>query len=141
MRLPGRILVGLKTLDHVDELMDLACRLGSPGALLRLVHVIELPDPTPLDASVPDLEDMAKEILEKAEGIARQCKMNVSTVVLRAHSASSTLADELAENNIELAVLGYHHRRSFGEILLGTTAQHMAKNAPCRILLSIPPRA
>ncbi len=141
MRPPERILVGLKTLDHVDELMDLACRLGSPSSSLRLVHVIELPDPTPLDAIVPELEDTAREILEKAESVARQSGMNASTVVLRAHNAASALVDELTENRIELAVLGYHHRRSFGEMLLGTTAQHLAKDAPCRVLLSIPPHA
>jgi nucleotide-binding universal stress UspA family protein len=136
-----RILVGLKTLDHVDELMDLACRLGSPTASLRLVHVIELPDPTPLDADVPELEAVAREILEKAESIAHQSAMKVSTGVFRAHSAASALFDELKTNKIELAILGYHHSRSIGEILLGTTAQHMAKHAPCRILLSIPARA
>ncbi len=141
MRPPEKILVGLKTLDHADELMDLACRMASPRASLRLVHVIELPDPTPLDASVPELEAIAKEILETAENIARQVGLNASTVILRAHSAASALVDELTENKIDLAVLGYHHRRSIGEIFLGTTAQNMAKNAPCRILFSIPPRS
>jgi len=139
MKASERILVGLKTLEHVEELMDLACRLGSPTAWLRLVHVIELPDPTPLDADVPELEALAKEILEKAGRIASQSRLNRSTAVLRAHGAASALIDEIERNKIDLAVLGYHHRRSIGEILLGTTAQHLARGAPCRVLLSIPP--
>jgi nucleotide-binding universal stress UspA family protein len=106
-----------------------------------VVHVIELPDATPLDADVPDLEATAREILEKAEALARRSGMNVSTAVFRAHGAASALLDELERNKIELAVLGYHHRRSIGEILLGTTAHHMTKHAPCRILLNIPPHA
>ncbi len=140
MKQPERILVGLKTLDHVDELMDLACRTGSPTASLRLVHVVELPDPTPLDASVPEIEEMAREILRKAESIAHQCGRSASSAILRAHSAAPALVDDMQENRIELAVLGYHHKRSIGEILLGTTAQSLAKSAPCRILLNIPPR-
>ncbi len=136
-----RILVGLKTLEYVDELMDLACRMGGTTTSLRLVHVIELPDPTPLDADVPELEKLAGAILNKAGQIAGRNGMKISTAVVRAHSAASALIDELEANKIELAVLGYHHRRSIGEILLGTTAQHLARTAPCRILLSIPPRA
>src|SRR5438067_5126326 len=42
MRKPKRILVGLKTLENAVELTTLASRLGSRGASLILVHVIEL---------------------------------------------------------------------------------------------------
>ncbi|HYK90950.1 MAG TPA: universal stress protein, partial [Acidobacteriota bacterium] len=107
---------------------------------LLLVHVIELPDPTPLDAEVPDLEATAKRILDKAKRIALRSNMKVSTQVLRAHGAAFALLDELKQRKIELAVLGYHHERTIGEILLGTTAQHLARHAPCHILFDIPPR-
>ena len=141
MNRPKRILIGLKTLDHTDELMDLACRLGTLGASLLLVHVIELPDPTPLDAEVPNLEAEARKILAKAKRIARRSKMKVNALILRAHDSGSALLDEMKEKKIDLAVLGYHHRHTLREILLGTTAQHLAKNAPCHIVLNIPPRA
>jgi nucleotide-binding universal stress UspA family protein len=140
MKRAKRILIGLKTPDHAGELADLACRLGARGASLLLVHVIELPDITPLDAEVPDLEATAKQMLGKARRIALRSGMKVSTLILRAHSAASALLDELKQKKIELAVLGYHHKRTLGEILLGTTAKHLAKDAPCHIVLSIPPR-
>ncbi len=35
---------------------------------------------------------------------------------------------------------GYHHRHTLGEIILGSTARHLAQHAPCHIVLSIPPR-
>jgi len=135
-----RILIGLKTLDTTDGLMELACRLGARGASLRLVHVIELPDPTPLDAEVPDLDAMAAKIIEKGKRIARRNRMKVSALTVRAHDAASALLDEMKGKKTELAVLGYHHRRSLGEIILGTTAQHLARHAPCHIVLNIPPR-
>ncbi len=139
MKRAKRILIGLKTSDHCGELTDLACRLGARGASLLLVHVIELPDPTPLDAEVPDMEAAAKQILGKARRIALRSGMKVSTLVLRAHSAASALLDELKQKKVDLAVLGCHHKRTLGEILLGTTAQHLAKQAPCHIVLSVPP--
>lgn len=141
MRKAKRILVGLKILDNTVELTDLACRLGARGASLLLVHVIELPDNTPLDAQVPNLEAEARKILHTGERVARRSRLNAKTLVLRAHSASAALLDELKGNKNDLAVLGYHHGRTLGEVVFGTTARHLATHAPCHVVLSIPPAA
>ena len=102
MKKAKRILIGLKTLDHAVELTDFACRLGARGASLLLVHIIELPDPTPLDAEVPDLEAMAKKILRAAERVASRSEMKVSGLVLRAHDAGPALLDEMKEKKVDL---------------------------------------
>ena len=141
MKRAKRILIGLKTLDHAVELTDFACRLGARGAALLLIHIIELPDPTPLDAEVPELEATAKKILRTAARVAGRSGMKVSTLVLRAHDAGPALADEMKEKKVDLAVIGYHHRKTLGEILLGTTAQHLAQHAPCHLLIDISPHA
>ena len=140
MKRPKRILVGLNTLQSADRLVDLACRLGARGASLLLVHVIELPDPTPLDAEVPDLDATAEKIVATAKRAARRGKMKASALVVRAHDAGAALLDEMKGKKIELAVLGYHHRRTLGEIILGTTARHLANKAPCHMVLDIPAR-
>ena len=140
MKRAKRILVGLKNLAHAVELTDTACRLGARGASLLLVHVIELPDVTPLDADVPDLEAASKKILRAAERVARRSRMRATTRVVRARSAGSALLDELKQEKTELAVLGYHHGRTLGEVLLGTTSKYLMNHAPCRLVLSIPPR-
>lgn len=140
MKKAKRILVGLKDLEHAVELTDLACRVGARGASLLLVHVIELPDITPLDAEVPDLEATGRRILRTAERVARRSRLKATTLVLRAHSAGAALLDELKTKRMDLAVLGYHHGRTLGEILLGTTAKHIAAHAPCHVLMSVPPR-
>lgn len=141
MKKAKRILIGFKTLDHAVELTDLACRLGARGASLFLVHIIELPDPTPLDAEVPDLEAMAKKILRTAERVASRSEMKVSSLMLRAHDAGPAILDEMKGRKVELAVIGYHHRKTLGEILLGNTAKHLARHAPCHLVIDIPPRA
>ena len=140
MKRAKRILVGLKTLDHAVELTDAACRLGARNASVLLVHVIELPEPTLLNADVPDLEAAAKKILKASERVARRSGMKVTGRVLRAHDAGGALLDEMNSQKVDLAVFGYHHRRSLGEILLGTTAQHLARHAPCHLVCLIPPR-
>jgi nucleotide-binding universal stress UspA family protein len=139
MKKAKRILVGLKTLENAVELTDLACRLGARAASLLLVHVIELPDNTPLDAQVPNLDAEARKILRTGERVARRSRLNARTVVLRAHSASGALLDELNGNKNDLAVLGYHHGRTLGEVVFGTTAKHLVTHSPCHVMLSIPP--
>jgi hypothetical protein len=78
MKKARRILIGLKTFGHAVELTNIACRVGAPGALLMLAHVIELPDPTPLDADVPDMEAEARRILRASERVARRSNMKCS---------------------------------------------------------------
>jgi len=140
MKKAKRILVGLKTPDHAVELTDIACRLGAHRAKLLLVHVIELPDATPLDAEIPDLEANAQKILRAAERVARYSRMSVQKLVLHARSAGDALLDELKEKKIELAVLGYHHGHTVGELILGTTHKHLMNHAPCSLVVSVPPR-
>jgi chloride channel protein, CIC family len=140
MKKAKRILVGLKTFDHAIELTNLACRVGAPGASLMLAHVIELPDPTPLDADVPEMEAEAKRMLRAAERVAKRSQMKVSKQIFRAHNAGEALLEEMRQKNVDLAVLGYHHRRTIGELLLGTTSRHLSRHAPCQLLLSIPVR-
>ncbi len=140
MKKAKRILVGLKEEKHAVELVDLACRAGSRGASLRLIHVIELPDVTPLDADVPDLEAEARKILRLGERVARRSRMKVTSEVFRARSAGTAVLEEIKDTKSDLAVLGYHHRKTLGEVLLGSTAKHIADRAPCHVLISVPPR-
>lgn len=140
MKKAKRMLVGIKERSQAVELTDLACRVGARGASLTLVHVIELPAATPLDAAVPELEAAGKKILAAAARVARRSRMKVETLLLRARSAGQALVDECKERRIELAVVGYHRNRTLGELLLGTTHQYLAKHAPCQLLMSIPPR-
>jgi nucleotide-binding universal stress UspA family protein len=141
MKRAKHILIGLKTLDHAVELTNLACRVGARNASLRLVHIIELPDPTPLDADVPDLDATAEAIIRAAKRVASRCGMKVSTLVLRARHAGLALLDEMKGKDIDLAVIGHQHRQALVEVLLGSTAKYLAIHAPCHLLIDIPPRA
>jgi nucleotide-binding universal stress UspA family protein len=138
MKKAKRILVGLKTLEQAVELTDLACCVGARGASLLLVHVIELPDPTPIDADVPDLEATAQKILRTAERVAKRNRLKAKKLIIRARNAGPAILDELKDKKMEMGVLGYHHGRTISEFVFGTTAQHLARKAPCPLLLSIP---
>ncbi|MCL6481705.1 MAG: universal stress protein [Firmicutes bacterium] len=140
MKKAKRILVGIKEASHAAELAELASRVAAKGATIWLVHVIELPAATPLDAPVPELEAAARKALAAAQRTVRRFRLKPAPLVLRARLAGQALLDELKEKKIDLAVLGYHHKRTLGELLFGTTHDSLARSAPCHLLMSIPPR-
>jgi nucleotide-binding universal stress UspA family protein len=140
MKKPTRILVALKTTEHAIELTDIACRVGAQRATLVLMHVLELPAATPLNADLPLLDADAALILRTAARVAKRSGMRVTTVEVRARLAGEALIEEMKERKIELAVLGYHHHPRVEEILLGSAARHVVRHAPCQILQRIPPR-
>lgn len=140
MKRPKQILVALKTTEHAIELADLACRVGGHRASLVLMHVLELPPATALNADLPELDADARLILNTAARVAKRSGMRVATVEVRARAAGKALIEEMKERKIELAVLGYHHHPRVEQILLGSVAQYVARHAPCQVLLRIPPR-
>jgi nucleotide-binding universal stress UspA family protein len=107
---------------------------------LLLVHVIELPEVTPLDAAVPYVDRRAAQILRAGERVAAAHDRRVQALTVRARSAGQALLDEMIEKGVDLAVLGSHQNRTMSEILWGTTHQYLTRRAPCRILLDVPAR-
>lgn len=136
-----KVLVGLKEAAHAAALMHLACRVAATKtAQITAIHVIELPEPTPLDAEVPELARAAATILQAAQKVARKHRRAIKTKILRAHAAGPALVDEIKGGKFDLAVIGYHHGRTLGELLLGSTSQYIARKAPCEMLVHIPKR-
>jgi nucleotide-binding universal stress UspA family protein len=140
MKPAKKILVGLKEAGHAAELIGLASRVGAARARVTALYVVEVPPATPLDARSSALDAPARKVAQAVELARRKFRDRVKLRVLRARDIGRTLVDELKEGRYDLAILGYHHKKTLTEILLGTTAQYVAKHAPCPLLLSIPPR-
>jgi len=137
---PKKILVSLKQAADADELVRLARHVAARGARITVLHVTEVPPATPLDAKDRALDAPAAAVERAAKRLARSAGAKIAVRLLRARHAGKTIADELKEGKFDLAVIGYHHKRSLSEFLLGTTAQYLAEHAPCRLLMSVPPR-
>jgi nucleotide-binding universal stress UspA family protein len=135
-----RVLVALKTAEQVRDLINLACCVTAPDSSLTIIHVIELPPVTPLDVEIPEVQATAEKILNAAEEEARRCGLKAHVEILRARSAADALLDEMKEHGFELAIIGHHHQPRMVESLIGTTSSSLAERAPCRVLMSIPPR-
>lgn len=140
MKAPRRVLVGVKQAADVEALVSLATRVAAPRqAVMVALHVIELPDVVPLDTRDRAWEKPVRAIkraVERQERKHPRRKFTLRTV--RAYHAGRAIVSELKKGKFELAILGYHHKRTLGELIFGTTAQYLLKHAPCRLLMSVP---
>ena len=95
---------------------------------------------TPLEAVDAVLLHPGKEILASAQRIATErFSRKISTQLLRARQAGEAIVGEVKDQGVELLVMGYHQPHTLGEIFLGSTVQYVARHAPCRLIVQIPP--
>ena len=135
------VMVALKDTASVDTLVRLACKLaqGMQAELVAL-HIIEVSPGLPLDADGDVLDHPGKEILASARQVALDCcGTEISTQLVRARHAGEAVVGEAKDRGVELLVVGYHHVGRVEQILLGSTAQYVARHAPCRVIVQIPP--
>jgi nucleotide-binding universal stress UspA family protein len=139
---PQKILVSLKQAEDAEALISLATHVAAPRkATFVVLNVLELPEITPLDVKDKILEAPVRAV-ERAykKQIRKYPRRKFTLRLLRAHHAGKAIVEELKEGKFDLAIIGYHHKRSLADLLLGTTAQYLAKHAPCRLLMSVPAR-
>ena len=137
----GKMMVALRDADSVEDLVILACQVSSGRkADVTALHVVEIPAATPMEAEGDVLDHPGKEILEHAKRFASEhCSTQISTRLLRARQTGEAIVGELKEQSYDLLVMGYHRPHTLGEILLGSTVQYVARHAPCRVIVDIPP--
>ena len=135
-----KVMVALRDVESVDSLIQLACQL-SKGMECELIalHVVEVTASLPLDAEAEVLDHPGREILARARQTAAKCfSVEVITRLVRARHVGEAIVGEAADNHVDLIVMGHRRKSPLGEILLGSTAQHVARHASCRVIVQIP---
>ncbi|GAB3827633.1 universal stress protein [Hymenobacter jeollabukensis] len=106
---------------------------GATGAELCLLHVQE-PQPALSDADVPEaaMELARYQVLAEQAGAARV------TTRLRRGEASVEIVGEARDAATDLIVIGSHGQTGLTRFLMGNTAEHVVRIAPCATLLVKP---
>ena len=103
-------------------------------AELVAVHVVEVDWSLPLDADIAGNSDEAQQVLDFAEEIAEEAKVNLEPVLLQARDVGPALVDEASERSADLLILGLPYRKRFGgDFAIGKTIPYVLKNAPCAV--------
>ncbi len=136
------VIVALRDLESVESLMTLAVHLSTGmDAELVALNVVEVPPATPIEADDEVLDHEGKEILAAARRVAERSSKRLSTELLRAREVGEAIAGEAKDRGAELLIMGYRrpHPHALGELLQGSTVQYVARHAPCRVIVQIPP--
>ena len=138
----AKLMVALRDQESVESLMTLAVHLSNGmDAELVVLHVVEVPPATPIEAGDEILDHAGKEILAAATRVAERSSKKLSTELLRAREVGEAIVGEAKDQGVELLIVGHRgsHPSALGELLLGSTAQYVAHHAPCRVIIQIPP--
>jgi APA family basic amino acid/polyamine antiporter len=129
------ILVAVVTGPEGREAVDLAARLSAErGATIVALRVIVVPLDQPLDADLPEQEELADRLLDEARAAAELYGVRMVERVVRARSAGRAIVEEAERRQSEVIVLGAP--RATRRQIFGKTVDYVFKHAPCRVMVA-----
>jgi nucleotide-binding universal stress UspA family protein len=103
-------------------------------AELVAVHVVEIDWTLPLDADIAGRSEEVQRVLDIAESVAEDYKIQLEPVLLQARDVGAAIVDETTERGADLLVVGLPYRKRFGgEFDIGRTIPYILQNAPCAV--------
>jgi nucleotide-binding universal stress UspA family protein len=98
------------------------------------VHVVEIDWTLPLDADIAGRSEEVQRVLDMAESVAEDHKVNLDPVLLQARDVGAAIVDETVERGADLLVVGLPYRKRFGgDFAMGRTIPYILQNAPCAV--------
>lgn len=114
--------------------LEVAYRLAQgTTATVQLAFFIEVPRALALDAALPDTEAVAGSALRAAQEEAVPFGVSVQPVIHRTRSAHDRILSLIAEEKVDLLVLGARPDRQRG--LPGDMARDLFLAAPCEVIV------
>jgi nucleotide-binding universal stress UspA family protein len=137
----SKVMVAVRDAVSVGSLMTVACQLsqGMESDLLVL-HVVNVPLATPLDAVDESIDLSGREVLAQAQHVAEKFPGTVTTELLRAREVGEAIVGVARERGVDLLVMGHHkpHPHALSDVLMGGIVRYVAHHAPCRVIVQIP---
>lgn len=128
-----RILVPAVDRPFSGRCLEVAYRLAQDtGATVQLAFVLEVPRSLPLEALLPEMEIAASESLRIAQQSAIPFKVSVQPFVHRTRSAREGILRLVAQEKIDLLVLGGRPDGNRG--LPSDLARDLFDRAPCEVV-------
>jgi nucleotide-binding universal stress UspA family protein len=121
-----------------DRMVALGCQMAKARqARIEVFYVIEVPTTLPLDAIVPDLEELAGQVVSRAQRIADRYGVRPETKIAHAREAGVAIVDEATINAADIILMGDIPRRP-GTTRFGTTTAYVFARAPSEVIIDRP---
>ncbi len=131
-----KLLVGTEgRADDERALTGLCSALDRDRMVLRIVHVLTVPQTVPLDVAMPDAERHANQVLERSREIAERFDVPVETAVLRGREVGTSLVEEARRCGADAVYVRYRSRPApLGHYVVGATVSTLLSSAPCPVI-------
>jgi nucleotide-binding universal stress UspA family protein len=129
-----KILVPAVDRPYSGRCLEVAYRLAQDsGAVVQLAYVLEVPRALALEAALPELEIAASDALRVAQQRAIPFKVTVEPYVHRTRSAREGILRLVAQEKIDLLVLGGRPDGNRG--LPSELARNLFEECPCETVV------
>ena len=136
-----QLLVPVRDTSVSEEMMVLACQLATERkSSIDALYVIEVPLNLPIDASLPEERERARQVLERATSAADMFNVRITPVVVTARSAGKAIVETAIERHSEVIVLGSQGKRRIADKVFGRTIDHVLNNLPCEAIINVIPK-
>jgi len=136
-----QLLVPVRDSRVSEEMMVLACQLATErNASIDALYVIEVPLNLPIDASLPEERERARQVLEQAAQAADQFNIKLTPVVVTARSAGRAIVEAAIARRSEVIVLGSQGKRRIADKVFGRTIDYVLDHLPCEAIINVIPR-
>ncbi len=137
-----QLLVPVRDTVVSEEMMVLACQLATERkSSIDALYVIEVPLNLPIDASLPEERERARQVLERAAQAADMFSVKLTPVVVTARSAGRAIVEEAIARRSEVIVLGSQGKRRIADKVFGRTIDYVLDNLPCEAIINVIPKA
>jgi nucleotide-binding universal stress UspA family protein len=132
-----KILVPTSGTLYSERGIELACRLGGEQkAEIYLVTVLEVPRTLPLEASMPEAEVQAKDIIKRGEEIVSLRGLPAKGEVKRGRVVGEEIIRAAKDWEADLIVMGIRSEIRMAQEILGRTSDLVLRRAPCEVILN-----
>jgi APA family basic amino acid/polyamine antiporter len=138
------ILVPVVEGEQSREALHVAVSLAAERrSRIVAVRVIVIPLDLPVDAVLPDQEELADRLLDEAHDIGELYGVNVVERLIRDRHAGRAIVDEAVRRQAEVIVMGAPRlpHRTRTSAIFGKTVDFVLRNAPCRVMVGAARRA
>jgi APA family basic amino acid/polyamine antiporter len=136
-----QLLVPVRDTAVSEEMMVLACQLATERrSSIDALYVIEVPLNLPIDASLPEERERARQVLERAAQAADMFNVKLTPVVVTARSAGRAIVEEAIVRRSEVIVLGSQGKRRIADKVFGHTIDYVLSNLPCEAIINVIPK-
>jgi basic amino acid/polyamine antiporter, APA family len=131
-----RVLVPLKIGPIGEEVLATAIKLAEErGGKVSVVHVLKVPMDMPLDADLPDAEQVAMASIEEARAVAEEHGVELEGRIVRARALGEAIVEAAEQERADIVVVGSAPRWRRQARFFSPTVDYVLRSAPCEVMV------